>query len=134
MDARGWPGMSGMPGMPIGTGLAGLPARLQWWWSALPETARLAALAGLATIAILLLLLAFFSEVREAGRQGGMRREATAALTALTWRCNAVQDASARQDCLSRLPPVPSRGALRTSTTDSTVVNATLVSETRKAP
>jgi hypothetical protein len=134
MDARGWPGMSGMPGMPIGTGLAGLPARLQWWWSALPETARLAALAGLATIAILLLLLAFFSEVQEAGRQGGMRREATAALAALTWRCNATPDASARQDCLSRLPPVPSRGVLRTETTDSAVVNATLVSDARKAP
>jgi hypothetical protein len=99
--------------MPMGAGLAGLLARLQWWWRGLPERARLLCLTGLATAGIAALLFAFVSEVNEAGRQGGMRREATAALAAMTWRCNAVSDVGARQDCLSNLPLAPNRGALR---------------------
>ncbi len=121
-------------GMPMGTGLAGLQARLRWWWGGVPEPVRLAALAGLAAIAILALLTAFFIEVREAGLQGGMRRDATAALAAMTWRCNAVQDANARQDCLLRLPPAPNRGAMQSAQTDTSVVDITLLSEARKAP
>ncbi len=117
----------------MGAGLAGLLARLLWWWRGLSERARLLVLTGLATAGILALLFAFVSEVNEAGRQGAMRREATAALAAMTWRCNAVLDAGGRQDCLSHLPLAPNRGAMRAAQTESSLADASVAVDTRMA-
>ena len=111
---------------------AGLLAPLRCWWLSLPERARLLAFAGPAAAGIVTLLFAFVGELNEAGRQGGMRREATAALAAMTSRCNTVLDASARRDCLSHLPLAPLRGALRAAQTESRLADTSVADVANK--
>lgn len=63
---------------------------------------RLAAAAG-ALSALAGLLVGFQGVVRDAVRQGELRREATARHSAATWRCTALHSLRQRDDCLAQL-------------------------------
>lgn len=63
-------------------------------------------------VALLLGLLALFHQVmRDAVRQGDLRREATALHTLALFRCKDLPDRHARDRCLLQLPAVPRDGA-----------------------
>lgn len=68
----------------------------------------LATTAGVVLFAVVVALLAVFLQVvREAVRQGDLRREATARHSAAIWRCTAFRSIRQRDICLAQLNPRP---------------------------
>lgn len=63
---------------------------------------RLAGAAGVLS-ALVALLVGFQGVVRDAVRQGELRRQATARHSAATWRCTALHSLRQRDDCLAQL-------------------------------
>lgn len=67
---------------------------------------------ALAVATGLALLLAFQQVVSRVAQQGALRRQAQTEHVQASWRCRALGDARARQDCLAQLVPAwPGAGA-----------------------
>jgi hypothetical protein len=81
------------------------------WWQGLPAALRAPAWrSAFAALVILALLLGFHQVVRQAVRQGELLRMSTATHAQAVWRCNSLNGARLRQQCLQELnAPLPVR-------------------------